>query len=731
MDKFKLAIGIHNHQPVGNFDSIFDEAHNKAYKPFLELFDQFENLRMSLHQSGILWLWQQERYPPYFDLVQKLVYDNRIDIMTGGFYEPILPSIPDRDKLGQIEMLSRYLEGQFGVDALGLWVTERVWEPHLPKVLNQAGVQYVPIDDTHFLYAGFELNQLRGVFLTEEEGYSVKLLPIQKRLRYLIPFGSVEEVIDELRAQADINPGGLAVYADDGEKFGVWPKTHQHCYVDGWLKDFFRALTDNSDWLEVISLREAAQTKPVGRAYLPTASYAEMLHWALPPMAFNEYEEFEEWLKKRGKFEQYNRFVRGGHWRGFLAKYDESNYMHKRMLLVSEKFKKRLEEKPRDYETNDKIRHHLYAAQCNCAYWHGVFGGLYLPHLRSAVYEHIIRAEELLKTARENVKTELKDYDGDGYDEVIVSTNKMVSIIKPSLGGMMVELDNYESAFNVTDTLRRRKEGYHWKLAGAKLEHENKTAGEKTESIHDLVLTKEKGLDKILADDWHARRCFIDHFLTSNTDIEKYASGNYGDDGDFVLEPWLYDGSRQMSNPGKVKLRREGNLWRPDGVKPLTIDKIFYFDNDSDVVGVNYMLTAGEDVPLVRFAVENNFNLLAGHADDRYVMFNGEKPRNSYLDALNSVKKCTSVVLQDEWLKMSIGFLIDREAEVWQTPIFTVSLSEGGFEKVYQGTTILSIFNLSLKKDKPVEISFMLYTGKPENMPPRMLRKPVDAMVQE
>ncbi len=251
MNKFKLALGLHNHQPVGNFDSVFEETHNQAYAPFLNVFDKFDNIRLSLHQSGILWDWQEKHHPEYLAKVKKLVKAGRIELMTGGFYEPILPSIPDRDKLGQIKMLNKYLKNHFGTDSAGLWLTERVWEPHLPKILNQAGVQYLPIDDTHFLYAGFELDDLKGVFITEEEGFTVRLLPIQKKLRYLIPFGTVEKVIDELKRQADKNPNGLAIYADDGEKFGGWPKTHKHCYEDKWLENFFAALSDNSDWLEI------------------------------------------------------------------------------------------------------------------------------------------------------------------------------------------------------------------------------------------------------------------------------------------------------------------------------------------------------------------------------------------------------------------------------------------------------------------------------------------------
>jgi alpha-amylase len=718
MQRFKLAMGLHNHQPVGNFDSIFEEAHRKAYRPFLELFAEFDSLKISFHQSGILWAWQEKRYPEYFDLVQRLIYEERLELMTGGFYEPILPSIPDRDKQGQIEMLSRYIAGKFGVDPIGLWLTERVWEPHLPKTLKKAGVEYTPIDDTHFLYAGFEPEDLKGVFLTEEEGQAVKLLPIQKQLRYLIPFGTVEKVIDELKRRAEKDPGGLAIYADDGEKFGIWPKTHQHCYVDGWLREFFEALARNSDWLEVCTLGRAAATKPIGRAYLPTASYAEMLHWSLPPKAFVEYEDFEKWLKNSGKFKRYGHFVRGGHWRGFLAKYDEANLMHKRMLLVSRKLEEYVAANPRDYEIIDKAKHHLYAAQCNCPYWHGVFGGLYLPHIRAAIYENLIKAENLLTPPRDEVQKAIFDYDCDGRDEIIVATEKLTAIVKPSYGGMVMELDNHEAAINVTDTLKRRREGYHHKLTGALLDGES--SKNETASIHDLILTKEKGLEKFLTDDWYLRRCFVDHFFARDTNIDDFLSGNFGEDGDFVLEPYEYD---WQSDRTGIRLKREGHLWRKEGVKALTVQKSYYFSKDSEVIAVNYVLMAEyEDIRGVRFGIENNFNFLAGHSGDRYVLFDGERKDDRYLDSVDVYPGCRSVIIRDDWLKTSVALLTDRESEVWQVPIFTISLSEGGFEKVYQGTSIVNVFDFDLKRGRPLELTIMLFSGKPENMPPRFLR---------
>jgi hypothetical protein len=720
MKKFKLAIGLHNHQPVGNFDSVFEEAHNQAYLPFLQILKEYDRIRVSFHQSGILWDWQEKHHPEYFTLVKQLIERGQIELMTGGFYEPILPSIPDRDKLGQIELLNRYLRKHFEVACAGLWLAERVWEPHLPKILNHAGVEYIPIDDTHFLYTGLELEDLKGVFVTEEEGFVIKLLPIQKKLRYLIPFRPVEKVIEELKKQADRNGGGMAIYADDGEKFGVWPKTHKHCYQDKWLEKFFMALSENSDWLEVCPLGEAAQMPPVGRVYLPTASYAEMLHWSLPTKAFVEYEELETWLKETGKLEKYDRFVRGGHWRGFLTKYDEVNLMHKRMMAVSEQLAEYAAMHPDDSKTIQKARHHLYAGQCNCPYWHGVFGGLYLPHLRTAIYDNLIAAEKLLKAhASQRIQQWETDYDADGYKEVIISTGKFWAAFKPSSGGMLVELDDYKLNFNLCDTLKRRKEGYHWKLSKAQLDSGEETTADETASIHELVLTKELGLEKLLANDWYLRRCFIDHFLPAQADINKFLSGHFGDEGDFTLGKYEY---LPYTEAGNVTLRCQGHIWRSEKASALTVEKRFYFGAESEVIAVNYKLVAeNENINNVRFAVENNFNFLSGHDRDRYALFNGARREGCYLDSIISVPNCLTTVVKDDRRQLAVALAVDRDSELWQVPIFTISLSEGGFEKVYQGTSLVNIFQADLRKGVPFEISFLLYSGNIANIPNRFL----------
>lgn len=712
MSKFKLAFGIHNHQPVGNFQAVFEEAHNNAYQPFLELLKQTKSIRISLHQSGILWHWQQEAHPEYFQLVGELVDNGQVELMTGGFYEPILIAIPERDSRGQIEMLNNYIEKHFEQHPEGLWLTERIWEPHLPKLLAQSGVKYLPIDDTHFLYSGFELNQLTGPFVTENEGYKITLLPIQKRLRYLIPFGKVEKVIDELKSQAERDPGGVAVYADDGEKFGVWPNTHKHCYDDGWLKEFFEEVEKNSDWLEVVPLGEIARLDPVGRAYLPSASYAEMLHWALPPTAYLEYEKFEKWLKEQEVWDRYSRYVRGGHWRGFLAKYDEVNLMHKKMLSVSKRLAEFENNNPKHSDKIDSARSRLYAGQCNCPYWHGVFGGLYLPHIRQAVYANLIEADSKLAKLESNKGPNITsvDYDADGYDEVVVSSEALSAVFKPNRGGSLIHLALNKHNFDLTDTLTRRKEGYHLKLDKA-VTHAPES---KTASIHDLILAKEEGLKELLQEDWYLKRCLIDHFFTGDVDFELFRSGRYGEEGDFIIEPFDYhiDGKSHT-----LTMTRDGHLWRSEGIISVRIKKSCIFKLNSEHIQIRYDISCPEGNRVsANFGVENNFNFQAGHAEDRFILIDGHRHDNCFLDSEGTYSQVGGYSLLDQYRDIGVSIMADRPSDVWHFPIFTVSLSEGGFEKVYQGTTFVNLFHLELSDD-PITIQIQFNSGAINTLP--------------
>ncbi len=259
--KFHLSFLIHAHQPAGNFEDVFERCYRRAYLPFVQHLEKHTLIRAALHFSGPLLTWIGQYHPEYFELLRSLVY------------EPILAVIPAEDQREQIERLAAYLEEHFGERPSGAWLAERVWEPQLPSVLAAAQVNYTLVDDFHFLAAGFEPSELFGAYLAEDRGKAVRVFAGQKALRYLVPFGKVEEVMQYLREAAMTHPGGVAVFGDDMEKFGVWPGTFEHCYDNHWLEDFLTALENNSDWLTVTPPGEYADSRaPLGRADLPTAS---------------------------------------------------------------------------------------------------------------------------------------------------------------------------------------------------------------------------------------------------------------------------------------------------------------------------------------------------------------------------------------------------------------------------------------------------------------------------
>ena len=321
MKKINFLFGIHNHQPVGNFDSVFDESFNRCYLPFLEVLEKHPGIRISLHSSGPLWDYAMQKFPNYIKLIQKLVEKKQIELLGGGYYEPLLSILPDRDAVGQIRMMNEFIKKTFGTDVRGIWLTERVWEPHLPEILAKVPVQYTIIDESHFRLAGMTDNHILGFYKTEKCGSSVDIFPINKNLRYYIPFKLPHETTNLLREVANENPTCIT-YADDGEKFGVWPETYKWVFEEKWLHNFFDEIEKNLSWINMPTFSEYLDSNSAsGRIYLPTASYEEMMEWALPAEAALRYKKVVKEIEVMGKKEEYSAFIRGGIWSNFLAKY--------------------------------------------------------------------------------------------------------------------------------------------------------------------------------------------------------------------------------------------------------------------------------------------------------------------------------------------------------------------------------------------------------------------------
>jgi 4-alpha-glucanotransferase len=695
MKKINFLFGIHCHQPVGNFPEVMKQAYVDSYLPFMETMEKFPNIKFTAHYSGILYEWFAENHPEFLEKIKMMVKRGQLEMMTAGFYEPILPMIPDEDKLGQIEMETDFIKKNFQKSPRGLWLTERVWEPHLPKILEQAKIEYITVDDYHFISAGAEEKDLFGYYVTEEEGKKLNVFPISKHLRYLVPFRVPQETIDYLKSMATEDGERAAILADDGEKFGVWPGTKKWVYEDKWLEHFLKALDENRDVIRTMTFSEYIDERPpVGRIYLPTASYSEMMEWALPVNAGTKYERVKGELKSYGKYDDYKQFFRGGFFRNFFVKYPESNNMHKKMLLVSDKIstlgkgkKLGLSSVERDAKVQ-AAKNYLWKGQCNCSYWHGVFGGLYLNYLRHAVYENLIAAEveadKISYGDQKFIEIRTTDFDKDGNDELLISNDLLNCYLSPANGGCLFELDYKPKNFNLLNGLSRREEVYHKKVREASRSGSDQNVA----SIHDIVKVKEQGLEDHLAYDWHRRLSLQDHFLSINTSLNEFRSVKYKELGDFVTGPYV---PLVKKTPSEIDItfKRKGNLTINNKQLPIEVIKSISVFKGQSVINVKYEINnlSNENVDVL-FGVEFNFSMLAGSAPDRYYEFKGANVEDKKMNSAGEVPNCSGVKIVDEWKGFSVSLETGSLQQMWRFPIETVSQSESGFERTYQSSLV-------------------------------------------
>jgi len=644
-----FLFAVHNHQPVGNFPAVFKKAFRDCYEPFLNSLAGHPNIRFTLHFSGPLWEYMKAKERRSWDLIEEMAGRGQLELLGGGFYEPVLSIIPEEDRIGQLRLMSDFLAENFGQRPRGAWLTERVWEPHLPKTLATAGIEYTLLDEEHFHYAG--VRDIERPYVTEEEGSPLILFPVSKKLRYFVPFRLIEDVRALFQEVAE--RGGVAILGDDGEKFGLWPGTHKWVYEEGWLSRFLTFLKDED--VPTMTYSEYLDRRPsLGLVYLPPASYEEMMEWVLEPEGFDLFRA----LKQEASAEE-RRFLRGGFFREFFLKYPESNHLHKRMLAVSRKIR----ESPAP-----KAAPELYKAQCNDPYWHGIFGGLYLPHLRESAYQHLIEAEKQLPLVP---GWEALDYDMDGREELFFHHGRYNLLIKPSAGGSLIEFDDRLLSRNLSDVLARRPESYH--------RQKGQGPGQSGKSIHEQAKELPPDAASLLRYDWHPRHSLLDHFLHPQTTRERFRAVDYSEQGDFVNQEYGFtlEGSSAV-------LSRRGHIWLGRERLPVRVAK--RVNPAEGVILITYEVEneAEQELPFV-FGVEWNFYLLPQEWE---------------------VREQALSILGGKWLLEFSG-----DPVIWHFPLQTLSQSEEGYDIIHQGMCFLPHWKFSLAGRQKFRLTIALSEG--------------------
>ncbi len=686
--RISLALAIHNHQPVGNFGWVFAEVYERAYLPMLEALERHPGVRLSLHYTGPLLEWLEAERPEFLNRLGTLVNGGRVELLGGGLYEPVLASLPEQDRVDQLTRMATALERITGRRPQGAWLAERVWEPDVPTALVKAGYRWTILDDQHFRAASIPEANLWGAYTTENQGSLLTVFGTEQGLRYRIPFGGVDDVIEYLRGHATEDGHRVGMMGDDGEKFGAWPTTHGHCWGDGrWVDRFFEAIEANSDWLATVTPSEWLEREaPIGRVYLPTSSYAEMGEWALPP---DEAVVYRAVLRDAVAGHQPQaRWLRGGFWRNFQVRYREVNDLHKQMLRASAKVAA-MPGGPARAAAQD----HLHRGQSNDCYWHGLFGGIYISHLRLATHEHLVAAEDAADAILGWPRTAvMRDLDMDGRPEAILEELGQVVTLKPSEGGGVASWDIRAAHHALAAVLRRRPEAYHEILRAAADDDMAAlpgAGGGVATSIHETGAATEPGLAARLHYDDHERRSGLVRFLPPHTtpnEVAVAADTELGDfrDGEFTV---------RHIEPGAITLTRDGMA----AGQPFTVTRTTRLGGGrlDPVLEMELLVEHLGTEPLeTRLGLELSLHLLGGGGNpSAWYDIGGSRSAH---DGSGRAATVTGFGFGNDWVGVEVAASATPAADVWWSPIETVSNSEAGFERVYQGSGLLVSWPVTL-----------------------------------
>ena len=362
---------------------------------------------------------------------------------------------------------------------------------------------------------------------------------------------------------------------------------------------------------------------------------------------------------------------------------------------------------------------HLYQGQSNDCYWHGLFGGIYIVHMRMATLGHLIAAEDLADAAggggrRRGAGTgggrpygaRLADTDLDAIDEVLVTSAGQTVVVDLAEGAGISSWDLRASRVALGSVLRRRPEAYHQRLVA----HEEEAAeaaisadADATarlraapKTIHDIVNVKEPGLAAFLHYDRHERRSGLVHLLPADgaTSVEQLVAATYEELGDFVEGAYELD----SLSGDRVSARRLGTVL---------------------VGGAAGAAGGREDVPLRRLTPQAHARagddgreprrrpgrLRAGGRMERQPARRRPQPggllRDRRRGANAARRRGRAAFRRLPRLRQRLRGRPHRSRRRARRPpdwypVETVSNSEGGFERVYQGSSLLFRWPVSL-----------------------------------
>jgi alpha-amylase len=230
------------------------------------------------------------------------------------------------------------------------------------------------------------------------------------------------------------------------------------------------------------------------------------------------------------------------------------------------------------------------------------------------------------------------------------------------------------------------------------------------ETIHSTRLrVKEPGLERLLVYDRYRRASFLDHVLAPDATAEAFAREEYQELGTFVTGSYTPTLTRARGGVA-VALVREGTVTVAGRPLLLRVEKEVAVSSRAPELTVSYRVhNPGRERLAVRFGIETVWAVTDPasqiHIDERSV------PARELTMAPQA-----RVVSFTDWGWPAAVSLRLPPGEVWLHPLETVSNSEAGFERLFQGVVCLSLWDVTLQAQESWEAVLQCALGEGINV---------------
>ncbi len=421
---------------------------------------------------------------------------------------------------------------------------------------REAGIEYTVLDDYHFRNAGLQPQQLHGYYVTERRRSPAGRVPRQRATSLSHSVRAAHETVDYLRSIADQFPNSVCVFGDDGESSAPGPiRTSTFTKTVGCGVSIRRAVGRIVVAAHATTLAESVDSvPPVGKIYLPDASYREMTEWALPADRLVEYDHLTHDMEHDPRWAA-TQAVRPrrllAELQGEVSRTDE---MYARLLMVSRRLQEAIDA-GYDVEWSKRARRELYKGQCNCGYWHGAFAAFICRTCATPCTTTSSRRTTSSTVRRPAAKRAATSRGSRPCTATSTATPGKKSACRTIASSpwflriAAAKSTNSTSGASATTCWRRWRVGPRRITArcwpGA---NQNQSA---VASIHDRIVFMQPNLDQRIRYDSYTRKALQDHFFDNEATPASRVAGQAQERGDFLVGGYE---AKLRRNPHRIQV---------------------------------------------------------------------------------------------------------------------------------------------------------------------------------